>query len=404
MSTPLTLSYPSKLDTYEQPHSVWFTIYSRQLSRTAGAVGAGAGDDRRYTSDNRISIEQGAIKNISNIAAGTAGVVGTAKKAGGSVLGAVAAGVGATVVGEVVDTFFGEGTVSGIIEDATDVGSKFGELVEKYAGGTNAVYRTDQIIRLHIPQSPQEQYNAGWSEVEFGLMGKYANGGSLVDDLKGLANLGDANASKERALRYIAGVSNIANAAGFNFKLQDMIELQTGKITNPYKEQLFKTMNFRTFAYQYKFAPKNPTELSEVFRIINMFRIHMHPERMDDGFFIMYPSEFSIQYYYKDKENEWLAKIANCALIDMKVDYGSGGTFTTFQLQEGAPTEITLTLQFKELELLDRKWFEDWNPPGTVEDGIDNVPANTGDETLALNTTSQGNIGGTPDYLNIGLA
>jgi hypothetical protein len=116
-------------------------------------------------------------------------------------------------------------------------------------------------------------------------------------------------------------------------------------------------MNFRTFAYQFKFIPKNQEEFNSAKEIINTFRAHMHPERTDD-FFIMYPSQFSIEYQYKGQRNEFLTKIADCALVNMKVDYGSGGALTTFKGTLGAPSEITMTLQFKELELLTRDHFD----------------------------------------------
>ena len=54
---------------------------------------------------------------------------------------------------------------------------------------------------------------------------------------------------------------------GFNFNLNAAIELNTGKVPNPYKEQLFKSMNFRKFAYAFVFAPKNPSEMAQAYKI-----------------------------------------------------------------------------------------------------------------------------------------
>ena len=43
----------------------------------------------------------------------------------------------------------------------------------------------------------------------------------------------------------------------------------------------------------------------------------------------------------------------------MKVDYGSGGVLTTIRGTAGAPSEITMGLQFKELEILTKERIED---------------------------------------------
>jgi hypothetical protein len=75
----------------------------------------------------------------------------------------------------------------------------------------------------------------------------------------------------------------------------------------------------------------------------------MHPELTAGRLFYIYPSEFDIQYFYKDKENDYFHKFTRCALTDMQIDYG-GEQFATFQ--DGSPVEIGLQLTFTELEQL----------------------------------------------------
>ena len=75
----------------------------------------------------------------------------------------------------------------------------------------------------------------------------------------------------------------------------------------------------------------------------------MLPEITAEKLFYIYPSEFDIEYFYKDSPNRYLHKFARCALVNMEVDYG-GDQFVTFQ--DGSPVEIGLTLTFRELEQL----------------------------------------------------
>jgi hypothetical protein len=95
--------------------------------------------------------------------------------------------------------------------------------------------------------------------------------------------------------------------------------------------------------------PRSPLEAENIKRILNLFKFHMHPELSKGGLFYIYPSEFEIKYFYRDKENTYFDKISSCVLEDMSVDYGAD-IFSTFE--DGNPVEINLTLKFKELELL----------------------------------------------------
>lgn len=388
----LILSYPHEIDqtdNIEDPmyvHSVIFTILARENSKAFdggnGSLGAGKAVEPSKGSDN-IAIEDGFLGRI-----GTVGVGGAAI---GTALAKPAAAAGVGLAGLVAKTFglFGVGKDDGvgdIIESTADKVGELSEKVLKYAGSVNKIVRTEKIIKLYTPQSPQEEYGAGWTDVEFGLAGAIANSGSsLVDQLKSMKDPKDG-AARERAIRLITGMSNITQAAGFNFRLQDAIELQTGKIPNPFKQQLFKGMNFRSFAYTFKFIPRNQAELTSTYEIISTFRKNMHPERTDD-FFIMYPSTFEIEYQYRGATNKWLTKIADCALVNMKVDFGAGGALTTFQNTGGAPTEITIEMQFRELALITREHFDDWDPLEGSD--VDGTGGNQGQDGAQTSLTDQ---------------
>jgi hypothetical protein len=112
-------------------------------------------------------------------------------------------------------------------------------------------------------------------------------------------------------------------------------------------------MGFRTFTFSYVFLPKDEAEYSEVQKIVQTFKKYMHPTRNQStgGVFLGYPAEFEIQYFYRNNENNHLFKIGNCALTDLKVEYG-GQDFTTFRAIPGAPSEMKLQLSFTELEVL----------------------------------------------------
>ena len=69
-----------------------------------------------------------------------------------------------------------------------------------------------------------------------------------------------------------------------------------------------------------------------------------------------YPSSFDIKYMYQNRENNYLNKITECYLTNMDVSYG-GDRYRTFEgTGAGAPpTEVTIALSFKEIELVTRE-------------------------------------------------
>jgi hypothetical protein len=129
----------------------------------------------------------------------------------------------------------------------------------------------------------------------------------------------------------------------------DIIQLAAKAKTNPFREVFFEGIDYRKFNFRYKFMPRTLSESKNVLNIITTFKQHMHPEVSRSGYFYIYPSEFEIEYCYGKQENKYFNRIAQCALTDMSVEYG-GEQFSSFN--NGAPTEINLTLSFRELELV----------------------------------------------------
>jgi hypothetical protein len=58
------------------------------------------------------------------------------------------------------------------------------------------------------------------------------------------------------------------------------------------------------------------------------------------------------------EKNPHLPAISSCALKNCKIVYGADGSFNTFKDSGGAATEITMELQFVELEALTKDRIE----------------------------------------------
>lgn len=213
--------------------------------------------------------------------------------------------------------------------------------------------RISKAIMLAISSAPEAKYGVTYEGAELGsLVGYLARGAGATDLMKG---------QPTRELAMIAAMTvaqlpgAVADLFGGKLGFAEAIQAGTAQAPNPFREQIFRNVQNREFMFKYKFLPRTETEARNVRQIIQEFKLHMHPEISSGGNFYIYPSTFDIAYYFNSSENTNLNKISTCVLEDLAVDYGGQG-FNTFD--DGMPTEINLSLKFRELEVLTRERIE----------------------------------------------
>lgn len=245
--------------------------------------------------------------------------------------------LGGTVLGAIGG---GSGSVAG-------AGLGFGAGVAVAANSDGKISRQQKrlqaAIALHAPNQLTATYGMQWDAEDTGLFQAAAR---MSQQAVGAAK--DWNADKAGAALKTGGSALTAAAlAGSGGGLSAI----SGMAANPKKEQLFKGVDFRTFTFEYQFAPRDADEHRNVQNIIKMFKLHMHPEYKDEASFIfLFPSEFDIHYYHLNNENEALFKHTSCVLTNLTVNYAPNGNFNTFG--DGSPTQINVQLTFKELAIL----------------------------------------------------
>jgi hypothetical protein len=241
--------------------------------------------------------------------------------------------------------------------------SKYGQM-----GGVSATYKTTtritDSVALYLPPNVQDNTAAGYNDAATGIVGLVAAGGGQFleamrrNDYQSAAKqlIGGVKAISEEALRVSGGafVDTLAGTEGS----ADLANMAFGQATNPYMEVMFDSMALRTFTYNFTFAPRNADERDDVQDIIKLFRFHMAPElKGAQHRFLTLPSTFDIHYMYQHSkdyaaENNFYSKIATCVLEGVSVDYTPNGVKS---FQDGSPTQITMSLSFKETELLNKQ-------------------------------------------------
>jgi hypothetical protein len=279
----------------------------------------------------RASVNQAGLSSAAIIAGST--ILGAAS---GTILGALGGGGGSVA---------GGGVTGGIL------GAAAAGIVTAAAGGkmSRQQKRLKAAIALNIPNQLNIRYSVQYQEADTGAFQAAAMIGE--GGMNALQNIGSNAQSAGPTVTGTAG--SVATALALNAPggVGDGLSAAAGLTANPKKEQLFKGVDFRTFVFDYQFAPRDSTEARNVLNIIKMFKLHMHPEFKDQASFIfIYPSEFDIHYFYQGSHNKAIHKHTSCVLTDMNINYTPNGTFNTFA--DGTPTQINVQMTFKELAIL----------------------------------------------------
>lgn len=206
--------------------------------------------------------------------------------------------------------------------------------------------RLTSAISLYIPNDLTTSYTTLWGEEEnLAGSGLLAQVGS--DVTSGKAGFGDA-----------VTAALLTKGAQTVLKNSKDVQKITRTTQNTKKEQLFQGVDFRTINFSYQFAPKNEKEADKVLHIIRMFRHHMLPEFADENQFIyIYPSEFEIKYFKGSEESLYLERHFTAILTNCIINYTPTGQFVTFE--NGMPSQINMTLTFKELYLASKETSPD---------------------------------------------
>lgn len=296
--------------------------------------------------------------------------LGAASTTALAVAGAVAATAGGSIVKDFANKYFTKTPKTGAGGGSDPEATEIRGLTAKQLGGLavagaaagyfasgldflkpDTSFRISDAIALYVSEPPAVKYNAQYNNRDLGtlagMVGAMAGGGSATGSISSdLGEGGAALALKFAQLPQMFGAST-ADIVGASAKVA----------LNPFKEVLFESVDFRAFSFRYKFMPRSKKEAEEVFNIIEKFKFHMHPELSANKLFYIYPSEFQITYHFINTDNNkdgggYFHKFKPCVLESMEVNYG-GEQFSSFV--DGKPTEINLSLVFRETEILTKQ-------------------------------------------------
>lgn len=195
-------------------------------------------------------------------------------------------------------------------------------------------------ISLYIPDTLNFQYNAGYGNLSLQ---------TVVNETAGAATAALGNVPKLGTLFKTASLGlSVAQSNAAKLALSTQ-----GLAINPQQQLLFEGIDFRTYQLSFTFTPYSRQEAETVKEIIKLFRYHAAPQitTAAAGMFFVPPSTFDLDFLFNGQRNNNVSRVAESVIENIDVNYAPNGWAA---YDNGAPVQTTLTMNFKEIELIDK--------------------------------------------------
>jgi hypothetical protein len=215
-------------------------------------------------------------------------------------------------------------------------------------------------IALYMPETMAFTYNTPYDDTS--LLEVAQEGLSAMSSMAGAA----ANSKGIKNAKIKAGLAAVGGFAGGAAKLLTsapksggvrLLAKGFGLAINPQKQLLFQGIGFRDYQLVFTFTPYSKDESKEIEAIIKEFKMAAAPAITSSagGMFFKVPKTFQVEFMFNGQENKKISKVTDSVLTTIDVNY-SPNTFAA--MDDGSPVQIMLTLNFKEINLVDRTLIE----------------------------------------------
>tara|TARA_B100001996_G_scaffold126730_2_gene96096 strand:+ start:5287 stop:6351 length:1065 start_codon:yes stop_codon:yes gene_type:complete len=158
-------------------------------------------------------------------------------------------------------------------------------------GNQQKVLQHPDRVYIAIPPQIATQYSPAYRRADIGVGGVGAMGmmksmdfGDMSEKLQDAAKSALPEFSTSAVLSMINGFNQFVGLQG-QLDINTVRQLQSGQVFNPYSEQMFQGMSFRTHNFAFKFFAKNLADSNEIWNIINYIKIGSLP-RIRSGEFV----------------------------------------------------------------------------------------------------------------------
>ncbi len=241
-------------------------------------------------------------------------------------------------------------------QEAKNIGKDIANDVTKLSKEKSVEHHI-QSIYLNMPSSVVFSESVGWQGADLGVIGalKSGAGGTAALENGLLSNAGSLLGGGALALGGggIAGgiLGSVLGSGGLQSGIESAFKIKA----NPFKEQTFQGVEFRSFDFSFTLRARSQSDVIVIQDIIRSFRTHSKPtfEAGTNGAVFAYPKEFRIEFLtifensYETNSN--LPEIKYCVCTSVNTNF-TGTGWRSFE--GGAPVDISLQLTFQETEII----------------------------------------------------
>jgi hypothetical protein len=219
------------------------------------------------------------------------------------------------------------------------------------------------VVSLYMPDTVQANYNSNYTELslthDLGMLGTLRqidqlagklNFNSVEDLTKSIGQLASTDPAVIKLITDVLGTNVIGQG-------QDLFLKGMGYAINPQVQMIYKGITLRDFTLSFTLTPKTAQDSEQIKKIVEIFKICAAPTLQasattsTNSMFLIPPSIFNVYFMMSDKENQYLPRYGDCVLKNIDVNYTPNGWAS---YDSGAPVQTSLTLQFEEIEAIDR--------------------------------------------------
>ena len=184
---------------------------------------------------------------------------------------------------------------------------------------------------------------------------------------KKLSNLVNSEKFETDQIKKSIGALVAGNVLGVNS--DEFIARTEGQIFNNNLELLFQGPTLRSFNFQYKFSPRDESEIKQVMKIIRAFKQSSAVQRSKTGLFLVTPNTYKLEFKKGGRtlgtsnRHRFLPRMKECALLGVNVNYMPEGSYMTYDTEdisfEGSLVTYVVTLSYQELDPVFNGDYED---------------------------------------------
>jgi len=230
-------------------------------------------------------------------------------------------------------------------------------------------------IFLPIPQNLSVTYAPQYNQKNLGAMGAAvanALGGNNAGDIAKSLQSFAGNATSEVIYKSMASTATSLNTIlgmeSITLDGSTLMAMASGKIFNPYQEQIFEGIGFRTFSFNWKLLAKSPNEAKTIGAIIKALKVYSLPRyagaatggkaagsfaqqgleqtRTSPDRFLTVPDKFAISFVRVRHSGENFEPLGHfkmdlCVLTNLSVNYAPDGQYNAIHPSDLAAGGIT---------------------------------------------------------------